>query len=245
MSQEPTKGYIVVASRSKSFYNLAINLVNSIKDLDPEAKVCLVTEKLFCDGKESSADHLIYCGDHVREKLTALTQSPFEITMYIDADCEVQHEDISTAFDMLDGHDLMFTPLLEERSSYFKNSKWENGRLEINGGVFVYDTRKSIVKDFMKDWDHYYRLQSLKIWWPDMKDGRPDYSNHPQHLQPWDQFTLWWLINKNPKYKDIKLKFFDEEVRWNWYSTFSDKENYTGKPPVIFHYSGTGIKNKY
>jgi hypothetical protein len=164
--------------------------------------------------------------------------------MYIDADCEVQHEDLSMAFDMLGDYDLMFTPLTENRSPYFKNSKWENGRLEINGGIFVYDMRKPIVRDFMKDWDHYYKLQRLKMWWPDMKDGRPDYTNHPQHLEPWDQFTLWWLINKNPKYKNIKLKFFDEEIRWNWYTVFEDEENYTGKPPIIFHFSGTEIKNQ-
>lgn len=245
MSQAPTKGYLVVASLKFEFYELAINLIHSIKDFDEDAKVCFVTEERFCDGRESVADHLIHCYDYGREKLTALSKTPFDITMYIDADCEVQHEDISTAFDMLDGHDLMFTPLTEERADYFKNSKWDHGRLEVNGGVFVYDIRNSIVQDFMKDWNHYYRMQRVKQWWPDMKDGRPDYSKHPAHLEEWDQFTLWWLLNHNPKYKNIKLKFFDEEVRWNWYFTFKEEENYTDKGIVIFHASGMKIKKKY
>lgn len=246
MNEKPTKGYMVVASGTRGWYDLGINLINSIKDFDPEAKVCFVTEKIFCNGEESVADYLIYCGDFIREKLTALSKSPFDITMYIDADCEVQHEDITTAFDMLGNYDLMFTPLVEDRARYFKDSKWKDGRLEINGGVFIYDTRKPIVKDFMEDWDHYYRLQRQKMWWPDMKDGKPDYSHYPQHLEQWDQFTLWWLINKNPKYKNIKLKFFDEEIRWNWYTYYDEEiDNYTGKPRIIFHCSGTTIKNRY
>lgn len=245
MRKQPTKGYLVVASNRLEFFGLAINLINSIKDFDEEAKVCFVTEELFCDGRESVADHLIFCGDHVREKLTALSQTPFDITMYIDADCEVQHEDIVTAFDMLDGNDLMFTPLTEERMGYFRESVWDHGRLELNGGIFVYDSRNEIVKDFMKDWDHYYRMQRSGEWWPDMKGGQQDFSNHPEHLCQWDQFTLWWLINHNPKYKDIKLKHFDEEVRWNWYSAFREEENYTGKDIVIFHASGFQTKRRF
>ena len=238
MSKEPSKGYLIVASRTKEFYKLGINLIRSLKEFYPEAKTCFVTEKIFCDGNESIAVHLIYCDDHVREKLWALSKTPFDLTMYIDADCEILHEDISTVFDMLEGSDLMFTPLTKERTKYFKNSKWGNNRLELNGGVFAYDMRNSLVKDFMTDWNHYYRLQRTKEWWPSMKDGKPDYTEHPQHLEPWDQFTLWWLLNHNPKYKDIKLKHFEEEVRWNFYTSFSEEENYTGKDIIVYHYSG-------
>ena len=90
----------------------------------------------------------------------------------------------------------------------------------------------------MEDWDYYYRLQNLEQWWPDMKDGKPDYDMHPNHLAKWDQFTLWWLLEKNPKYKDIKLKYFDEEIRWNFYAIFPESENYTDNPIIVMHYSG-------
>ena len=157
--------------------------------------------------------------------------------MYIDADCEVLHEDIQNAFEMLDNHDLMFTPLTEERAHYFKLSKWDNGRLELNGGVFVYDIRNPLVEDFMKDWDFYYKQQLLGFWWPDLKDGTPDYDKHPEHLKKWDQFTLWWLTNINPKYKKIKIKLFEDDERWNWYASFDKKENKSEKDIIIFHYS--------
>jgi hypothetical protein len=243
--KEPSKGYLIVASRTKEFYKMGINLIRSLKEFYPEAQVCFVTEKLFCDGEEVIADHLFYCGDHNREKLWALHQTPFDITMYIDADCEILHEDIQNAFEMLDGHDLMFTPLTEERSHYFKSSKWDNGKLELNGGVFVYDIRNTLVKNFMTDWDEYYKQQQLDVWWPDMKNGKPDYDKHPEHLKPWDQFTLWWLINKNPKYKNIKLKLFEEDERWNWYSSYKDYENKSGKDIIVYHYSSTANKGTY
>lgn len=243
--KKPSKGYIIVASKTYSFYRLGVNLIQSIKDFDESAKVSFFTEKGFCDGRESVADYVTYCGDHVREKLTALSQSPFDITMYIDADCEVLHEDISTAFDMLDGNDMMFTPLKPERDKYFKERVWDHGEFKLNGGIFVYDMRKPIVKDFMKDWDSYYRRQRQKTWWPDMVDNKPSYERHPQILEQWDQFTLWWLMNENPKYKDLKIKLFDEEIRWNFYSNFSEEENYTNKDIIIHHMSGQFVKRMW
>ena len=94
MKTEPTKGFLLVASTRPRFFDLAINAINSIRDNYPDAKVCLVTEEAFCDGRESIADHLIYCGDHVREKLWALDKTPFDITMYIDADVEIIHDSL-------------------------------------------------------------------------------------------------------------------------------------------------------
>ena len=55
-SKEPSRGYLIVASRTKEFYRMGINLIRSLKEFYPEAKVCFVTEKLFCDGNESIAD---------------------------------------------------------------------------------------------------------------------------------------------------------------------------------------------
>jgi hypothetical protein len=243
--KEPSKGYLIVASRTKEFYKMGINLIRSLKEFHPKAQVCFVTEKLFCDGNESIADHLLYCGDNHREKLWSLSQTPFDITMYIDADCEILHEDIQNAFEMLDGHDLMFTPLTEERAHYFKRSKWDNGRLELNGGVFVYDIQNPLIKDFMIDWNEYYQKQQSNMWWPDLKDGKPDYEKYPEDLGKWDQFTLWWLINKNPKYKNVKLKLFEEDERWNWYCNFKESDNKSGKDIIIFHYSSAGIKGNY
>ena len=82
-TQEPSKGFLFVASKRRKFYDLAINAIRGLKEFYPEAKVCLVTEKDFCDGRESIADNLIYCGDKVREKLWALSKTPRRVPRQI------------------------------------------------------------------------------------------------------------------------------------------------------------------
>ena len=241
--QNPSKGFLVVASKTVNFYRYAINLIESIKDYYPEAKICLVTEERFCDGREKIADHLIYCGDDAREKLWALPKTPFDITMYIDADAYINHEDINTAFDYAEGNDLVMIELPPEADRFFQIRSWPGGEMKYMGGVFIYDSRNPLVKDFMKDWDYYYRQAKQRTWWPDYKDGKPDYELHPDELANWDQFTLWWLIAKNIKYKDLKIGSFKDQYRWNWYSTYDyskkvrDSINPENKPFIIFHWS--------
>ena len=55
-----SNGYLVVASRKESFYRLAINCLESLKDYYPDARCCLVTEERFLDGREYVADDLIF-----------------------------------------------------------------------------------------------------------------------------------------------------------------------------------------
>jgi hypothetical protein len=63
MNQEPTKGYIVVASRSKSFYDLAINLINSIKDwtlLGLSGNYNFFITKIFFNKKASEINRRLF-----------------------------------------------------------------------------------------------------------------------------------------------------------------------------------------
>ena len=118
---KPSKGYLVVASKKPNFYSLAINCIESIKDYYPDAKCCLVTEEKFLDGREYVADDLIFCDDHYRAKLWGMANSPYDITMYIDADAEIEHEDIATVFDELDGNDMMFHELDKKYNKVYAN----------------------------------------------------------------------------------------------------------------------------
>lgn len=244
IQQNPTKGFLIVASKTVNFYRYAINLIESLKDYYPEAKTCLVTEKRFCDGREVLADHLFFCGDDPREKLGALSLTPFDITMYIDADSYINHEDISTAFDYIEDNDLVMIKLPPEADKVFVIRKWEGGEMKYTGGVFIYKSSNPLVMDFVKDWDYYYRRTREGSWWPDYKNGFPDYDLHPKNLGNWDQFTLWWLLDKNPKYKDLKIGSFKDEYRWNWYSSYDTSSiirqlvNPENKPPIIYHWSG-------
>jgi len=236
------KGYLVVASKEYVYYAWAINLLEQIKDYNPDAKVCLVTEERFVDSRAEIADHIVYCGNHYREKLWGMSQSPFDLTFYMDADMECLHEDIATVFDLLGESDMTFTELREECYHIFKDIYFPGGKFTLCGGVCLYNSSNPLVKEFMTDWFDIYDKQRKGKWWPLDENGEFDKERYPYHLRHWDQFTLWWLLNENPKYKDIKLKLFDEEIRWNWYQVFADKENYTGKDIIIYHMSGMEIK---
>jgi len=228
-------GYLVVASYKEFFYKSAINLIENIKEYDENAKVCLVTEERFLDGQEWLADDLIFCDDHKRAKLLGMAKSPYDVTFYIDADCEVVHEDIANVWDELNDNDLVFTCLPDDRSYCFAEHGFPGGKLWLCGAVCLYDMRKQIVKDFVSDWYDLTVRQYSGEWWPVTEDGTPDLYNYPKTLKRWDQFSLWWLVNKEPKYENLKVGIFDDDSRWNYYSSY--REGHNTKPIVIRHYS--------
>lgn len=237
---ELSKGFVVVASRNINFYTYAINLIESIKDYYPEAQVTLVTEERFLDGREDIADTLLFCDNHYRAKLTGMKMSPYDITMYVDADMECEHEDVATVWDDMKDYDLVFHELTEERGAYYaiREFKYNGGREQYRlcGGVCLYRNSNPLVKEFMEDWDDLYRRQFSGEWQPEGFDGE----QWRKDLKHFDQTTLWWLVNKEPKYKDLKIGFFDDDIRWNYFTQYGYmglKSKYD-KPPILRHYSG-------
>jgi hypothetical protein len=237
-NSQPSKGYLIVASRKRSFLISAFNLIESIRDYHPEAKIALFAEQEWIDNEDfpfDEVDHLYPCGSWFREKLYGIANSPFDQTFYIDADCQVAHEDIATVHDRLDGHDMVFVELQKEQKKHFVEFDWDNGKewLRHCGGVCLYDTRNPLVKEFINDWYTIFEKQDRGDWWPD--------KSIPHTLHRWDQFTLWWLIHKEPKYQSLKIKFFDDNYRWNYFSSFGwkvgGKCNYGVVDPVVIHYS--------
>jgi len=213
---EPTKGYVVVASRRSFFYVSALNLIESIRDFYPEAKVCLVTEEKFLDGREKIADEVILCDDHRRAKLKGMAKSPY--------------------------YDVLFTGLPEERSYCYAELKFPGGQFELCGAVCLYDMRNPLVREFMNDWYDLTVKQYAGTWWPTKADGSWDEDLYPRTLARWDQFSLWWLVNKEPKYKDLKVGIFEDDARWNFFSRYKYQHN--NKPVVIRHYSAADAKHK-
>ena len=239
---EPSKGYVVVASRRSFFYVSALNLIESIRDFYPEAKVCLVTEEKFLDGRESIADEIVLCDDHRRAKLWGMAKSPWDLSFYIDADTEVEHEDIEHVFDELGDYDVMFTGLPEERSYCYAELKFPGGQFKLCGAVCLYDMRNPLVHEFMNDWYDLTVKQYAGTWWPTKPDGTWDEHTYPRTLARWDQFSLWWLVNKEPKYQNLKVGIFEDDARWNFFSRYKYQHNI--KPVVIRHYSAASAKHE-
>lgn len=255
--QQPSRGFVVVASKKIAFYYSAINLIESILDYMPDAQFAFFCEPWMRDHRcEDPNIQLFDCGDHIREKLYGMANSPFDHTFYIDADCECCHEDIVTIWDQFEGDDIKFVELTKDEVAQ-KSFVEVNARipsidadidLRLCGGVCLYDNSNPLVKEFIRDWYEKYLIQEAigeakeygltNVWFP------PD---TPRSMLRWDQFTLWWMTTMEDKYKDLKIGIFKENYRWNWFTSFrigSDgKHRLVDKPPVIVHNSANMNKD--
>ena len=230
---EPTKGYVLVASKKINFYRYAINLAESILDYYEDAKITLFTEPwMFEEGHRELFDNVEWCSDHYRAKLDGMARSPYDITAYLDVDMEVEHEDIANIFDELDDNDVMFSELTDDRSYVYAEREFDTpdgpAKFTLCGGIALYDMRKEIVREFMTDWWELTKAQMDDQWWPD---------GYADSLKSWDQFSLWWLTEKDPKYKDLKVAIFKDDLRWNYYNAFNWAITQPEGPVVIRHYS--------
>lgn len=221
MKPNQSNGYLIVASNDPIYYSWATNLISDIKDYYPEANICLVAEERFLDSRAEEADHLIICDNHYRAKLWGMSQTPYDNTFYIDADMTCISENIANVFEELGDNDMMFTGLPRDRWHIFMDTEFPGGTFTLCGAVCLYK-KTDIIMEFMKDWYELYVKQHANEWWPTKEDGVTwDTENYPRELACWDQFTLWWLVEKEPKYKELKVGIFEEDLRWNYWTSLN------------------------
>lgn len=242
--QNPTKGFVIVASRNSNFYSYATNLAESIRDFYPDANITLFTEDHFLDGRENVFDNVMPCDGHYRAKLYGMAETPYDITMYVDADMDCEHEDIIKVWDELQDYDMVFHELTKEREKFYAIREFQyDGGIEkytLCGGVCLYRSYNPLVREFMHDWNDLFRKQYDNSWKPEGFVG----DQWDRDLKHFDQTTLWWLTEKDPKYKDLKIGIFEDDIRWNYFTqyAYSDKgalKSKSGKPPILRHFSAT------
>ena len=224
--QLQNNGFLIVASVSRAYYVSAINLAQSILDFYPEARIALFTQPEFFEEKHRNLFDVVDLSapNHIRAKLQALPKTPYDITAYIDADCEVQDEDISTIFDQLGDADIMMTRIREYSGADLKVSDTET--LYWHCGVFLY-RNTPIVLEMMQDWWTEYVYQQEVEPWP--------WAPHRSKMRPWDQYTFYRLYTSD-KYSKVKIDIFPgEDARWNFVNNYVASE--VTKDPIIFHYT--------
>jgi len=237
----PSKGFVIVASRNSNFYTYAVNLMESIKDFYPEALITLVTEERFIDERADEADQIIFCDNHYRAKLWGMSQSPYDITMYVDADMDCEHEDIAKVWDELGDNDMVFHELTPEREKYYAIREFRYGggieKFTLCGGVCLYRSGNPLVREFMEDWFEMFNKQHNNMWMPEGFEKQ----QWDRDLKHFDQTTLWWLTEKEEKYKDLKIGIFRDDIRWNYFTQYGYEglKSIEGKPPILRHYSGS------
>jgi hypothetical protein len=223
--EQPSNGFIYVASVNRVFLQGAIFSATSLKDYYPDAHITLYTiEEWVTPSLYNTFDNIVTEGvpNHVRAKLWALDKTPYDLTVYLDADTEILHEDIANIWDEMTDADIMITKI---RGYAGKINIFPGGELTDHCGMFMY--RKSDkTMAFMKEWWELYHKQYSGEW-------KWDTELYPEELRPWDQWTYWWLQNKTDL--AIKRDFFEDDARWNFVNAYKDDE--TDKPIVIWHHT--------
>jgi hypothetical protein len=216
-------GFLIVASVTEEYVKAANFSGHTIHDYYPEAHVTLfVPEKLRPFVDETAFDLIVSedVPNSVRTKLYALSKTPYNnLTVYVDADMECQHEDVATIWNEIgEEQDMLITKI---RPYNGKISKWKNGEMTLHGGFFMYRNKPHVI-EFMEKWYTDYLKQRAEPW-PYAED------EHPVDLKPWDQFTLWKLLNLD-KMK-LSVGIFKDDARWNFVHGYRSNET---KNPIIF-----------
>lgn len=235
MMSEKSRGYVLVASNKINFYRYAINLAESILDYYEDAKITLFCEPwMFEEQHRELFDNVFECSGHYRAKLEGMARSPYDLTMYLDVDMECEHEDIKICFDELERReeDILFSELTDDREYVYAERQFDTPegptKFTLCGGVALYDMTKPIVREFMKNWDQLTKDQMDGRWWPE---------GYIDSLKSWDQFSLWWLTEREDKYKDLKYGILEDDLRWNYYNAFNWARTRPKGPVIIRHYS--------
>ena len=216
-------GFLIVASQIEGYVRSANFAAATIKDYYPEAHITLfVTKQLEQFVDRSVFDKVVSenVPSHMRTKLYALSKTPYSnLTVYVDADMECQHEDVKTVWDQIPNDvDIMITKI---RPYNGKIAKWANGEMIHHGGFFIYRNNPHTM-EFMERWWVDYTEQHARPW---------PYKEHPKELQPWDQFTFWKMLNID-KMK-VNVQFLEDDARWNFVNGYKLNEN---KKPIIFYH---------
>jgi hypothetical protein len=228
-------GYVYVASLSDAYYKAAIRSAVSLKDHYPDANITLFThEKFLKDSDRKFFDKVVTnIPVHKRAKMWGMYQTPYDKTLYIDSDTEVRSERISEVFDLLGDNDMMFTKIIPHVSKGQMID--DTNKLEYHGGIILYNNKQHTV-DLIKEWYDLYLEQSKIVDWKNSQFGQ-----YIEGMKPWDQFTIWYLLQQE-RYGDIKHDFFPNGgTEWNYIFLLEEnKENnipYQQLEQIIYHYT--------
>lgn len=135
----------------------------SIKKLHPDLHITLFIdaqlEKIIKD--KSCFDEIkIITNPNRRNKLDAILQSPYELTLYLDNDTELKKPILAEAFQLLDRFDIALTHAPLKRVCT-QIDHIPNSFPEFNGGVIFFKDSPE-VKELMQRWNDDYHARNIK-----------------------------------------------------------------------------------
>lgn len=156
MSENSNFGFLTIAF-GKSYRRIAKNLILSFRAYGNTAPFCVVTDKK--DNCLKSFDYILVTkplSNGFMNKLYLNEYSPFEHTVFLDADCLI-FNDISMCFEKLMNNESAFSPMgknyviseLSQRVGYFDFEKTKDFKIKytyvFNGGFYYFNKNSSAV----------------------------------------------------------------------------------------------------
>lgn len=189
--RESERGFIYVASRDPIYYLLAVNACNTMRDYFPNAHVTLFTHKEYLDDTCQVFDNVITdIPVHYRAKMWCMARTPYQKTIYIDADSVIMHKDIRTMHNFLDDADMFFCPVTPYTTANIKWAYMDKAMTiepPYHGAICGFN-KTDLTLDFTQTWFDKYVEQVSSPGWPYEKE-------HHKEWKIFDMFTLWRMTS--------------------------------------------------
>lgn len=227
-NQLQSKGFVYIATRNVKYLYSALISAQTIKDFHPEASITLyTTPDLVIDEVFDVFDNVITEGvpDDRRAKLWALSRTPYDITAYIDADTYIESEEIKTIFDQLGDNDMLFTKIRQYNSN--PKGYLDDPGYIYHGGLCLYRKNDKTMHFMQEWWRRWNETRSYDVF-------SKEYPEFPERMKEWDQFYLFYLINRTNH--GLKIGFFKDDARWNFVTGYL-REELNGKCVIIKHHT--------
>ncbi|MBB5690927.1 hypothetical protein GXW77_00765 [Roseomonas alkaliterrae] len=173
-----TQGYIVLATGDPKYLDMAVNLAASIRVNDPRRKTCLVCDRVAAlpRGADQVFDDVVRMEQdrrypHVMEKIRVFARSPYDSTMFVDADCLLAKDDVDHWWRACEARPFSITGF-PRRSGEWKGvdiarvlaAEGADYLIQMNAGVFHFD-RSEGSRAFFAGLERYYldRMDALRI----------------------------------------------------------------------------------
>ena len=168
-----SQGYLALATGPRKYVDLAMNLAASIKVTDPARRVCLVHDRaadIPAEAHRLFDDFAVLDDDPayrpILNKLRLFDASPYDQSMFVDADCLLVRHDIADYWRACAAEPFAITGQVLTAGTWKGNAVAE--LLEtyqapyvvmMNSGVFYFD-KSPVAASFFKHLNNFYRLHS-------------------------------------------------------------------------------------
>ncbi|MDO9710540.1 hypothetical protein [Paracraurococcus lichenis] len=163
------QGYLTLATGPKKYTDMAINLAASLQVMDPKRPICLFCDETYKPDEFARflfRDIIVLPQDsqypHVMNKIRVFDNSPYDASMFVDADCLLVKNDVDHWWRASSQRAFSITGL-PQTAGEWKGVKIEdvirqeniNYLVKMNAGVYYFDKSDS-GKDFFKGLKDYY-----------------------------------------------------------------------------------------